>query len=167
MLLKIAPWQIHFYCHSTTWLPLDFTNTKTNRTYSIYKTRRGFLCLLSLRNVFSSSGHHLGQTGFHYIVICFTSPSENHIKTTENLFETARQSLVTRRDLQFRFKSAWCEKRGLNIKYPKVQTWSWMIACHVNSKFPLITYLKCHRWFTHTRVTPTLKTQTEFSISSA
>lgn len=54
------------------------------------------------------------------------------------------------------------ERKGLNIKYPKVQTWSWMIACRVNSKFPLITYLKCCRWFTHPHVAPHWCRETHF-----
>lgn len=45
-------------------------------------------------------------------------------------------------------------KKGLNIKYLKIQTWSCMIACRVNSNFPLITYFKCCGWFTHPYVAP-------------
>lgn len=50
------------------------------------------------------------------------------------------------------------EKRFKYKISPRVQMWSWMIACHVNSEFPLITYLKCHGWFTHLHVAPTLMT---------
>lgn len=101
----------------------------------------------SLTGMYFSFSHRLLQTGFHYSVICFTF-QKSHPHNKDFLWN------ADPRKFAIQIQITLVREKGLNIKYPKVHMWSWMIACHVSSDFPLMTYSKCHEWFTHLPVCP-------------